>query len=239
MRRYLVLLLIAIGLFFSTTVFFVTSFITDADIISNTVEVGEIKVLGLAYYGVDDNHANDTLASYVEMGNYGTKTGVYDVNISLNSSPRYIEKLRIYINVYSNVYTYVRVRIIEQKTIKYTRTIDVGGVPTTVTTEISKLMETPTLLNYRDETAYWFDNRVTDENPNGDGYFYYMQKAIRTSSNTPFTWGLITSYFSGQYYSSEPSNYSLQIGIVVEAIQADEYVARNWGMETPPWGGTW
>ncbi|MFA6626950.1 MAG: hypothetical protein WCQ80_04060 [Bacilli bacterium] len=228
MRKYLIGLLIIIGLFLSTTVFFVTSFLTDIDIYSESVEIGDVRVIGLAYY---ENEDILTLADQISLGNSQYKQGVYFVNISDNQSSKYIENLRIHIQDYSNVETYFRVKIIEQKTIKYTREIETENGVFTVVTEVSKLMEEPTDLNF--ETSNWYDNRAVD------GYFYYTQKSIRSSASEPMEHELISSYFSEQFYSAEPANYSLQIGIIVEAVQAGEYVEENWGMETPPWGGNW
>ncbi|MDD3192051.1 MAG: hypothetical protein PHP41_04805 [Bacilli bacterium] len=220
MKKYLIAFIITLFVMLSSSTYFIASFLVDAGSEENTVEIGQVTVLPRIYYEVDEELQP---ADRVEVVPGEYKDGVYLVNISNNTSDAYIENLRIHISIYSNVDTYIRVKVIEQKAITYTTS--------TGKTEISKLMEEPTPLNY--ETTNWEDRRAVD------GYFYYKVKKQRVSAMTPDTVILLDSYFPDQFYASEPSNYSLQIAVIVEAVQAIGGPQANWGMENPPWGGTW
>lgn len=221
MKKYVGIIIVMLIAIVSTTVHFVVSFIMDQSDIDEEVVVGEVTVLARAYY---QDGAALVAASEVQIAPGVFKNGIYFVNIVDSGALEFIENFRLYIEVYSNVNTYFRIKVVEQLTLTFNN-ID-GGV-----TEIAVLSESPMDFNYQETN--WYDNRSSD------GYFYYMVPAQRISQLTPQTIGLITSYYPDTFFSSRPLGYSLQIGLVVEAVQAVNGPQNNWGMETAPWGGAW
>lgn len=185
-------------------------------------EVGFVEVNLNAYF--DDGLGGQNPANEVQVGPGVTKTGVYYVNIVSNATDDYFEKLRLTIDVTSNVDTYVRVKIYEQLTLTYT---NFEGV----ITELSILTDGYMPFNYN--LVEWYDNRAIDN------YIYFKLPVQRVDATTPEVLGLITSYFSGQNFSPYSPGYSLQMAFSVEAVQADQGPQNVWGLSTPPWGGSW
>lgn len=232
-----VVLLSVVGL----TSYYINAFLTDLGSREGSVNVGEVKVIARAFRE-DSNHLLTEL-DYVDIGNGVKKKGIYDINIVDRNSPSYIENVRLYVDVHSKQETYIRLKIHEQLTL--TRiTIDSSKphLPE-IKTEISLLMEEPTDFNYifnvnndninDSEHLNWYDNRTVD------GYIYYKLPVQRVSEGVPTRIGLIKSYYSDSRYVSQPSGYSLQLAITVEAVQIYGGPQNNWGLIEPPWGGNW
>lgn len=224
MKKYFVsliaVLLIAIA---ATMTHFAVSFLTSQGQIDDTKPVGTVKVIARAYYEDEFGVLHEASEATIQPGT--TKQGIYFVDVVNRATLPFIENFRIYIDVYSDVDTYFRVQIYEQLTLKIAN-ID-GG-----TTELAVLMEQPIDFNY-ENTNWYYGTRSVDD------YMYYMQPVKRISSMTPNSIGLITAYYPDAFFSSRPIGYSLQIAIVVEAVQANGGPENNWGLETPPWGGEW
>ena len=101
----------------------------------------------------------------------------------------------------SNVETYLRVRLIDVLVLKYT---NAAGV----TSEIQVINKDELQLNY-DES--W--HRAAD------GYYYYMEPVKKEASGSKLV-PFIIEYFEGTYYNLHPANYSIQLGIEIDAVQA-------------------
>ena len=224
--------------------FHVAAFLSDLDLISEDVTVGQVNVIGRAYY---EKNEELTELGYVYLGKDGNnqddyKNGIYDINISDNSADNFIENVRMYFNVYSKQNTYLRVKIYEQLTLTLT-SFDPNNPEVPIKTELAINMDAPTEFNYifndnlqnQDDSEYnnWYDNRLID------GYIYYKIPVMRNPDNSPKRIGLIKDYFDGLSYITQPLGYSLQLGITVEAVQGFGGPIENWGLETPPWGGSW
>jgi len=185
-------------------------------------EVGFVSVDIDAYF--DDGLGGRVEASEVSVGPSTTKTGVYTINIVSDSSTNYFEDFRMNVLVYSNVYTYIRVKIYEQLTLTYT---NFEGI----VTELSILTDEYMPFNYN--LTDWYDNREVDN------YIYFMVPTIRAGETTAEILTLITTYFVGENFSNYSPGYSLQIAFSVEAVQANSGPENVWGLTTPPWGGNW
>ncbi len=189
---------------------------------SFTGEIGFVEVNIDAYF--DDGLGGKISADEVEVATGVPKPGIFFINIVSNANESYFEDFRLNVEVYSNVDTYIRVKIYEQLTLTYT---NFEGV----VTELSILHEEYMPFNYN--TIDWYDNRSVDN------YIYLIVPAQRTDSATPDVYTLITDYFAGQSFSNYPPGYSLQIGFSIEAVQASHGAENVWGLPTPPWGGSW
>ncbi len=163
-------------------------------------------------------------ATEVEIDTGVTKPGVYLVNVVSSAASNHFENLRIYVSVSSNVDTYLRVKVYEQLTLTY-ENYD-GSL-----TELSVLSDDYMPFNY--DFTNWYDNRLSDD------YIYYKLPVERVDESTPLEIGLITSYFSGESFANYSPGYSLQIGISIEAVQADGGPENVWNLSTAPWGTSW
>lgn len=232
MKKYFVsliaVLLIAIA---ATMTHFAVSFLTSQEQTDDTKPVGTVKVIARAYYEDAFGVLHEATEATIQPGT--TKQGIYFVDVTDSTALAFLENFRIYIDVYSDVDTYFRVQMYEQLTFTISN-LD-GG-----TTELAVLMEEPMDFYYaqidlaeEDQTDWEYGLRSID------GYVYYKHPSQRISANTPQSIGLITSYYPDKFFSTRPIGYSLQIAIVVEAVQAIGGPENNWKMDTPPWGGTW
>jgi hypothetical protein len=224
--------------------FHVASFLSDLDLISEDVTVGQVSVIGRAYY---EKNEELTELDYVYLGKDGNnqddyKTGIYDINITDNSTDNFIENVRVYFNIYSKQNTYLRVKIHEQLTLTLT-SYDPNNPDVPIKTELAINMDSPTDFNYifntntqnqlDPEHLNWYDNRLID------GYIYYKLPIMRNTDMTPKRIGLIKDYYNDLSYITQPLGYSLQLGITVEAVQGYGGPIENWGLSNPPWGGSW
>jgi len=161
-----------------------------------------------------------------------TKSGVYYIDIVSDGNTYYFGDFRMYLNVYSNVDTYIRVKIYEQLTLTYT---DYQGQ----VTELSILFDGYMPFDYDFDpdpldtnNAFWDDNRLDDN------YIYYKSTAQRIDSSNPTQIPLIST-FDEELFSTYNAGYSLQIAFSVEAVQSDGGPENVWELATPPWGGSW
>src|SRR5690554_133915 len=142
--------------------------------------------------------------------------GVVEINISDVSADNYFNNFSVKIVVESNVDTYFRVAVYEQFTLSY----DVGDE----TIVISVTQDEFAPFDYNNA---FFDNRIEDD------YFYYTNKVKRTSETEALELEFINEY--EDTYPLYDSRYSINIGFVVEAVQALGGPLYNWGLENPPW----
>ncbi len=183
-----------------------------------------------------------------------TKTGVYEINVTDQLADNYLTNLRINILVNSTVDTYVRVSIIDSLTLA---TIDFEGnrgEVAIVDQPIPYAFDRSWLFNsvayedlYDAEVAlggitagdvveqidHWYDHSIQD------GYYYFPERIVRTTTTPQLTLPFIEEY-DGLEFETKSFGYTLQFAIIVEAIQAaNDAPVYNWGLSTPPWGGTW
>ena len=183
-----------------------------------------------------------------------TKTGVYEINVTDQFAENFLTNLRINILVNSTVDTYVRVSIIDSLTLA---TIDFEGnrgEVAIVDQPIPYAFDRSWLVNgdpYEDlydaevalggitagdtveQVDHWYDHSIQD------GYYYYPMRIGRSTVSSQLTLPFIEEY-DGLEFETKSFGYTLQFAIIVEAIQAaNDAPIYNWGLSTPPWGGTW
>ncbi|MDY0346808.1 MAG: hypothetical protein RBQ70_03975 [Acholeplasma sp.] len=202
---------------------------------NNLVTVGDVEVEVDVYFLYDSGSGPERyvgnvyhVAESFEQGSF-TKTGVYKVNISSSDDPQFIENLRVDIKIKSKVDTYFRIAVYEQLTLTFIS----GGK----TYEVATTQEGPMPFNYMDSgdsmNPYFFDNR------DNDGYFYYTDTVKRSPDTTPYSITFVSDFGSTPFNLYDTS-YSLQLGYIIEAVQAIEGPAINWGLPDRPWDdGVW
>ena len=171
----------------------------------NSVEIGFVRVKAEVYF--DGVLFSETTPN---------ELGVVEINISDVSADNYFNNFSVKIVVESNVDTYFRVAVYEQFTLSY----DVGDE----TIVISVTQDEFAPFDYNNA---FFDNRIEDD------YFYYTNKVKRTSETEALELEFINEY--EDTYPLYDSRYSINIGFVVEAVQALGGPLYNWGLENPPW----
>ena len=171
----------------------------------NSVEIGFVRVKAEVYF--DGVLFSETTPN---------ELGVVEINISDVSADNYFNNFSVKIVVESNVDTYFRVAVYEQFTLSY----DVGDE--TIVISVTQVEFAP--FDYNNA---FFDNRIEDD------YFYYTNKVKRTSETEALELEFINEY--EDTYPLYDSRYSINIGFVVEAVQALGGPLYNWGLENPPW----
>jgi len=184
----------------------------------------------------------------------GTKTGVYLINVSNVEAANFITNLRIDIYVNSTVDTYLRVKVIDALSLgtidyegnqgevsivdqpinyQFSRHWDVNGILYNDLYDAEVALGGITSSDVVTKIDEWYDNYLND------GYFYYPQRIEREMSSIQLTIPFIEE-FDGDIFKTKSVGYSLQLAIIVEGIQADNNAPIiNWGLPSPPWGGTW
>lgn len=220
MKKYLIVTTISILIIVITLTAAISAFLLDQKKNSYDFKVGDVNVDAVMYFEKDDiiTPAQEVV---IDPINNITKKGIYNINVVDSESIEFIENVRIGINVYSTVDTYLRIKLIEQMTLT---TENYLGVKV----EIPIIAE-PSEFNYSE--LDWFYGE--------DGYYYYKNKVKQQSVDNPTILNMISTYFDDVHYNTRPLGYSLQMGIRVEAVQALDGPTNNWGLETPPWGGQW
>lgn len=173
---------------------------------------------------VTGNLTDELAGASITLDRVITKPGVYYINVVSSGNDFFFEDFRLIVNVYSNVDTYMRIKIYEQLTLIYT---DYQGE----VTELSILFEGHMPFNY--DLTDWYDNRTYDN------YIYLTEAVQRVNETTPLEIGLISSYFVDDPFNTYAPGYSLQIAFSIEAVQSEGGPENVWDLPTPPWGGTW
>ncbi len=230
-NKNLIRMFITILLLTSTAVISIAGWLTNTDDTDDTVTLGDVVVEVDAYFEYYDEfdvlQTKTTGIEYVaivEGQDPFTKTGVYKVNLSTPSDPQFLENFRVNIKVYSSVDTYFRIAPYEQVTLTY--------VANGKTVEVATTQEGYMPFNYN-STGVFYDNRVND------GFFYYKNIVKRVNETTPTTISLIGTYFENDPFATYEPNYSLQIGFIIEAVQALDGPEINWGLPMTPWDTEW
>lgn len=221
--RKLIFAALSLILVLVTTILIGVSFawFTDQEDITYQGEMGFVEADIDVYF--DDGLGGRIEAEEVEISEFISKTGVYRINITDQSTDFFIEDLRIDVIVRSNIDTYLRIKIYEQLTFIY----DNDGE----TNELAVYYEEGVDLNYN--LTSWYDNRIFDN------YLYYENIVKRIDETTPQVITLVGSYYQGQSFDTRSPGYSLQMAFAIEAVQAEGGPENVWDQATPPWGGNW
>lgn len=226
-KQYLIILLIILLITTGTIV----AFILDTNDKSDELIIGDVNVDLEAYFEKynDQNELIkytenlDYVANVVNEGSF-TKQGVIKINISNRDDIQFIENFRVNIKIYSNVDTYFRIAPYEQLTLTY----EVGGK----TREVATTQKNYIGFNY-DPNGKFFDNRIYD------GFFYCKEKVKKNNDDTPLILSFIGNYFEDKSFGVYEDRYSLQIGFIIEAVQALDGPQNNWGLSNTPWNTDW
>jgi len=174
----------------------------------NNVEIGFVRVRAEVYFdGVLYSEIIDDLDGF---------SGVVEINISDVSDPNYFNNFSVKIFIESSIDTYFRVAVYEQFTLSY----DVGGE--TIVISVTQDDFAPFVYN-----EMFFDNRIEDD------YFYYKEKVKRNNNGSALELDFINEY--QDVYPLYDSRYSINIGFIIEGVQALDGPLKNWGMQRPPW----
>jgi len=228
---YLFLVSINIVIILFLIVSAINSFLTFTDNKDNESEVGLVDVDIKVYFvykdeeGQPKEYKGDINYSVTTSEGLFTKLGVVKVNISEVDDPQFIKNLRVDINVKSTVDTYFRVAPYEQLTYTYV----LRGITREVASTQRYFME----FNY-DPLGEFENRRIFD------GFYYYKEKVKRISKDVPYVIALIDVFDDEIDLKIYDQKYSLQIGFMVEAVQAHLGPQKSWGLNEPPWeGGVW
>lgn len=191
--------------------------------------VGDVNVDLQIYFVSDNGETIDYNEYYYECvdpnGDSNKKMGVFKVDISDEDAKNFADKLRVDLVVKSNVDTYVRIAPYEQLTLTYQLN--------DITKEIAVVQEESTKFNYQFTDTSFYDNR------DKDGYIYFRSPVKKDEGQAETVYPLIDEFEEGQTFGKSDKSYSLQIGFIVESVQALEGPEKNWGMSSAPWGGDW
>ncbi|MCF7924766.1 MAG: hypothetical protein K9L64_06670 [Candidatus Izimaplasma sp.] len=223
-KNYLFLTLAFLLMVVTSFIFISYAWFTQEENVIFTGEIGFVDVDINVYFEDDVLGQVPAEEVVIDETNNITKPGVYRVNITSSNADYFVEDLRISIDVNSSVNTYFRIKIYEQLTFIYS---DISGT----TNELSVLYEEGVDLNY--DLLDWHDNRTYDN------YLYYQNEVKRINETTPLVIGLVDSYFVDQNFETRGPGYSLQLAFSIEAVQSDGGPQNVWGLDTPPWGGSW
>lgn len=201
---------------------FLLSLLTDSGRAESEHEIGDVEV-GHRLYFMDGAEAIE--GRFVEVDPEASdpalryKRGVYEINITDRDSDNFIEKLRIDISVKSDVDTYIRVKLVSTMILRYSK-------PTGSANEIQVIGQDQVVLNVG---SGWYKN----------GDYYYYTAPVKKEGAEDLVIPFIIDYFEGTYFSPYPENYSIQLGVVVDAVQALGGPQNHWNLKNPPWGGDW
>ena len=209
----------------------IAAFLTDTSSGNGDYEVGEVDVEIKIYF--EKMNEDGELVEYtegidyiveVDENNSFTKVGVAKIDLSHVNEIQFIKNFRVDILVNSSVDTYFRVAPYEQLTITYT----VAGITREVATTQKRFMD----FNYD-------PNNMFDENRLVDGFYYYKDKVVRVDKDEPYVIPFIGVFKDNADFDLYDDKYSLQIGFIVEAVQALNGPQKIWGMEVPTWKEEW
>lgn len=172
----------------------------------------------------DDGEGGKIPATEYQITPTDLKTGVYNINITEPASFNHFKKLRVDVLVKSNIDTYLRVKMFEQLTLKYT---NFEGIETELSILVAGFMP------FEYDLSDWYDNREIDN------YLYYRLKTKRINETTPMKFELIIEFPEAKEFVDYSAGYSLQIAISIEAVQWLLGPQNVWQLPTAPWGASW
>lgn len=186
-----------------------------------SVQVGEVKVSYEVYF-TKESITQEASEVLIDPISGLKKSGVYFVNMDNSSAVDFIENINVDILVESSVDTYIRIKIYEQHTLKVKNYL--GEI-----TEISILNPPTDFEIYSDENITW---------QYYDGYYYCLTPVKGILNDDTYDVNRIKFIIPfSEGYNPSPPNYSLQIGIEIDAVQALDGPEKNWGIQLPLQGG--
>ncbi|HEY8445128.1 MAG TPA: hypothetical protein VIK94_03245 [Bacilli bacterium] len=214
-KNIIILLIMIIFLvFISFSKDTIASFLVASRMKDDKVTIGDVKVIARLFY---EKEGVLYPAREINLNGNDTKKGVYFVNVSDTSALEYIDNLCIKIYVYSDVETYVRVKLFEELSI----------VKDTPFGKIEYSMPMTEDINYHYDSNWILY----------DDFYYYPQKLIRQSKQIPTEISFIVP--QENLITPYDDDYFLQVGVRLESVQALLGPQKNWGLEEAPWGGEW
>lgn len=210
-RHLLIIISLFILIFLSLSINSITSFLLARGFESKEVTIGNVRAIGRIYYEEEGNllPANEVV---IEPHNNITKEGIYFINLEDEDAFDYIDNIKVYIFIYSDVETYVRVKLLEQLTF-----IAYDGIEYTIP-KSNPIFEINSYNWYKD-----------------NDWLYYRFKEKHKNTKTPTIIELPLTYNIDEF----KDGYHLQLGIKVQAVQAIKGPQENWGFYEKPWGGEW
>jgi hypothetical protein len=233
MHNLLYILLFFILIFFQSLVSdnkLIVSFLSDSKTRDeDRYNVGTVEA---GYEVFFDNQGSIKEPKFVKIDDNTEKEGIYEINITESENDYFIQNLRINVIVKSDVETYIRIKLIH--TLVYTYTNSSG-----VITESPVAIQEDLILNYHE-----FDPEIEEDGDywikaDEDGYYYLTKKVIRESEEEERIINFIIDYFEGISYNPRTTGYTIQLGIELDAVQANSGPKEKWGLDNPPWGGNW
>lgn len=221
-------------LILTTLTISIAGWLTTIDNKADTATLGDVSVSVDVYFLYQGEKIRDNIEFVAENynGQSFTKQGVYRVNLSSVSNVQFIEYLRVDVIVSSKVDTYLRIAPYEQLTIKYPSGNN--------TIEVAIVQEQRMNFNYNNTQdpldltkPYFYDNSEQD------GFYYLTDKVKRDELTGEKTYSFIGAFPPGTFSIYE-ERFSLQLGFIVEAVQAIQGPEINWGLPNRPWDeGEW
>lgn len=216
-------LLLIVSLISTVFAYFITEGVTDE--FDSSGVIGTVKVVSNIYhYNVDDNNipfiTNAILATYVDQENPEiemVKDNVFALNVSDPNSNYYIDTLRADFKIESNVDTYLRVKLVVSEILTFRNNND----------ELVEIATVVDDINFVTDVNWYYDAKTQ--------YFYFQEKVINNPSNDK----VLNFIIEGLNYNPKSPQYSVQIKLKYEAVQAHLGPQKNWGLFSPPWEGEW
>lgn len=216
-------LLLIVSLISTSFAYFITTGKTD--IIDSSGTIGTVKVEPNLYHSnVDENNipfiTNAVEATYIDEDNPGVemvKDNVFALNVSDPNSNYYIDSLRADFKIQSNVFTYLRVRLVVSEILTFRNNND----------ELVEIATNVDDINFVTDVNWYYDAKTQ--------YFYLKDKVINNGENNE----IINFIIDGLNYNPKSPQYSVQIKLKYEAVQAHLGPQKNWGLLSPPWEGEW
>lgn len=183
------------------------------DLFSGSELVGEVIVLDIvSFEGSEEVNNVSTIGAH-------KKIGVYEVDVANPESENLITNLRIDFQVNSNIDTYFRIRLIDTLTIVYQNAVG---------KTVELVLPTDEQITYEINSENWYYDAIED-------WFYFKTKVTPSANN------IISFITEGLEYPFKNQAFKMQIGIIIEAVQAVRGPEENWGLLTKPWteGDSW
>lgn len=209
-KKHLLTSIIAFVIIALSASVFTFAYFYQKDLREKEGTIGLVDVKADIYF--DDNGVRKE-ATPIEINQSVSKEKVYYVNVSNLNSIHHINKLRVDFKIKSNVETYFRFKLIDTLTLVIET--DAGQRELSVPNEGIEYKLDNESNWYLDQTSSWY---------------YYKNRVIKDGNELT-----IPFIIEGLAYDLRPQQYKIQLGIKIEAVQAERGPEMNWDLVTPPW----
>lgn len=209
-KKHLLTSIIAFVIIALSASIFTFAYFYQKDLREKEGTIGLVDVKADIYF--DDNGVRNE-ATPIEINQSVSKEKVYYVNVSNLNSIHHINKLRVDFKIKSNVETYFRFKLIDTLTLVIET--DAGQRELSVPNEGIEYKLDNESNWYLDQTSSWY---------------YYKNRVIKDGNELT-----IPFIIEGLAYDLRPQQYKIQLGIKIEAVQAERGPEMNWDLVTPPW----